>query len=155
MSDLAKLVKPLGTRELSWVDAQSYSPWFYAQTEVGEYRWGWCVRKEGAYATRNAEPIETGTFANGQEAKIAAQADFDKRRQEQHTARILAALDPEALARWRDEAVQAEREACAKGRVKAPDAAPSGHNYGTYYLGYKAGAKALRSSIRARKGDTT
>jgi hypothetical protein len=26
---------------------------------------------------------------------------------------IVAALDPEALARWRDEAVQAEREACA------------------------------------------
>ena len=33
--------------------------------------------------------------------------------EEHNTARIIAALDPEALARWREEAVQAERQAIA------------------------------------------
>jgi hypothetical protein len=52
-------------------------------------------------------------------------------------ARIIAALDLDALARWRDEAVQAEREACA-------EAVESLWAYRT--------CSEVAAAIRARKG---
>jgi len=85
------LIKPLPQLKLHWTDAQSYSPWFYAITEVGKYRCGWLVGVDVAYAGRNGDPM--GVFANLQEAQDASQADFDARRQERHASTILAALD--------------------------------------------------------------
>lgn len=85
-------VKPLDPRPLVWIDAASYSPWFYCRTEVGEYRWGWDFRSEGAWASRDGVALAASQFPDGKAAIAAAQADYDMRRNDANEARICAAL---------------------------------------------------------------
>ena len=106
MTDLSKLVKPLvwhKSRGAHIMDGESHTvPTGYTVRYADENGWKWSTPL-GAYGWECSPSL----------AKAAAQADY--------TARIFAALDPEALAQWRDEAVQAEREACAKLRYFHPE----------------------------------
>ena len=106
MSDHAKLVKPL-VWERGIVDYAKPMPGmkYVACSTKPHGCWAWWL-DDAPSSTRTVERDEA-------HAKAAAQADY--------TARIFAALDPEVLAQWRDEAVQAEREACAKLRYFHPE----------------------------------
>jgi hypothetical protein len=94
MSDLSRLVKPLVWRQVE--------PHIYA-AETSAHAYVIFDLDAGPILTRDSVQVASGVMPD---LKTFAQADY--------TARIIAALDPEALARWRDEAVQAEREACAE-----------------------------------------
>jgi hypothetical protein len=120
MTDLSKLVKPL-----EWVDMTGRTVALSASI-VGNYE----IKQDGAWIAIwfNGSRLG-GALPTIEAAKAAAQADY--------TARILATLDLEALARWRDEAVQAEREACA-------EAVESLWAYRT--------CSEVAAAIRARKG---
>jgi hypothetical protein len=90
-------------KPLAWHNFDAWTWW--AEAVCGTY----CIdERNGAWKAvlrfhDAAHPItEVSNFDN---AISAAQADYD--------ARIISALDPEALARWREEAVQAEREEIA------------------------------------------
>jgi hypothetical protein len=99
MTNLRKLVKPL-VWERGIVDYAKPMPGmkYVACSTTPHGCWSWWL-DDAPSSTRTVERDEA-------HAKAAAQADY--------TARIISSLDLEALARWRDEAVQAEREACAE-----------------------------------------
>jgi hypothetical protein len=143
MTDLNKLVKPLVWHQSGGthiMDGESHTvPTGYSVRYADENGWKWSTPL-GAY----------GWECNPSLAKAAAQADY--------TARIFAALDPEALARRRDEAAQAEREACAvmfDEIAKDEDALSDNYRGGSNpWLRHINAAKRYRANaaaIRARK----
>jgi hypothetical protein len=81
-------------------------------------------------------------------AKAAAQADY--------TARILAALDMDALAREVEAMVRAEREACARQHhtttiwCSIPDVTPE--QMAIWHQGVSDAIAAIAAAIRAREG---
>jgi hypothetical protein len=103
MTDLSKLVKPLVWRECGDTDGV---PEWKANSLIGQYSVRYVIPLTAYHVYGGGVSPLPSRYRDDDLAKAAAQADY--------TARILAALDPEVLARWRDEAVQAEREACAE-----------------------------------------
>ena len=107
MTDLSKLVKPLvwtevevdrgdGSTDLTGgLEADSPFGAFVIDLGWGSDCYYWSIQ--------SPEGDDLGSnFEDALYAKAAAQADY--------TARVISALDPEALAQWRDEAVQAEAD---------------------------------------------
>jgi hypothetical protein len=137
MSDLSKLVKPLVWRQVE--------PHIYA-AETSAHAYVIFDLDAGPILLRDSLQVASGAMPD---LKTAAQADY--------AAPIIAALDPEAVARWRDEAVHAEREAISasieemiqKGKRKLTPA---------HWLMTKADQDVLAmlasivAAIRARKG---
>ncbi|MFV1694251.1 hypothetical protein VXL39_02205 [Phaeobacter sp. JH20_25] len=72
-------------KPLVWIEVPAYSTWYYAKTEVGEYRCGW-DHSRGFYFTMVGNDVVGLKFMKGlTEAKAAAQSDYE--------ARIKAALE--------------------------------------------------------------
>jgi hypothetical protein len=144
MTDLSKLVKPLDLSEPSFVIHASGALTFFASSWDAEQYADSLGRYSYLY---DAEMLKK----HGEKLKVAHD-EWVAETKKLHTTHIIAALDPEALAQWRDEAVQAEREACADAVRRLED--------GWYdcisaeYHPHSAAQMKMHSirAIRARKG---
>jgi hypothetical protein len=102
MSDLSKLVKPLEWRECGDVDGV---PEWKANSLIGQYSVRYVIPLTAYHVYGGWVSPLPSRYRDDDLAKAAAQADY--------TARIIAALDPEALAKIRADAL---REAAAKAK---------------------------------------
>ena len=148
MTDLSKLVKPLVWRECGDVDGV---PEWKANSLIGQYSVRYVIPLTAYHVYGGWVSPLPSRYRDDELAKAAAQDDY--------TARIFAALDPEVLAQWRDEAVQAEREAIAAmfdEIAKDEDALSDNYRGGSNpWLRRIQAAKRYRgnaAAIRARKG---
>ena len=128
--DLAKLVKRLVWRQVE--------PHIYA-AETSAHRYAIFDLDAGPILTRDSLQVASGAMPD---LKTFAQADY--------AARVISALDPEALARWREGAVQAAlMEATTAAKVTADKLDAKGDEAAA--AGALEAALAI-ANIRARKG---